>query len=81
VKIFPPKKRDLGIDAEGESNTVQKSVAVFPSPAGMSLTKLSLALNNLPSPSSRKFDQNKSRNLVHFLQCMKGSQTNIIAGE
>jgi len=31
-----------------------KGVAVFPSPAGMSLTKLSLAGNNLPSPSPRK---------------------------
>jgi len=32
----------------------KKGLAVFPSPAGMLLTKLSLAGNNLPSPSPRK---------------------------
>ena len=32
--------------------TVKKGLALFPSPAGMSLTKLFLAGNNLPSPST-----------------------------
>jgi len=34
--------------------TVKKSLAIFPSPAGMSLTKLSLAGNILPNPSPWK---------------------------
>jgi len=34
--------------------TVIKGLAVFPSQAGMSLAKLFLARNNLPSPSLRK---------------------------
>jgi len=38
----------------------------FPSPAEMSLTKLSLAGNNFPVPVQGRFVQNKSRNLVIF---------------
>jgi len=34
--------------------TVKKGLALFPSSAGMSLTKLSLAGINLPNPSPRK---------------------------
>jgi hypothetical protein len=35
--------------------TVKKSLAVFPSPVGMSLTKLSLAGNNLIIPGHGEF--------------------------
>jgi len=45
----------------------KKGVAVFPSPAGMSLTELSLAGNNLPNLVPGRFGQNKSRNLVNFV--------------
>jgi len=45
----------------------KKGLVIFPSPAGMSLTKLSLAGNNLPIvPVQGKFGQTKSRNLVIF---------------
>ncbi len=33
----------------------KKSLAIFPSPAGMSLTKLSLAMKNLYIPSQGEF--------------------------
>jgi hypothetical protein len=45
-KIFPRILRDY---------TVKKRIAVFPSPGGMSLTKLSLAGKNLIIPGQRKF--------------------------
>jgi hypothetical protein len=37
--------------------TVKKNLAVFPSPAGMSLIKLFLGGNNLVFPAQREFDQ------------------------
>jgi hypothetical protein len=37
--------------------TVKKRLTVFPSPAGMSLTKLSLAGNNLIIPGQAEFGQ------------------------
>jgi len=50
-------------------HTVKKRFHDFPSPAGISLTKLSLAGNNVPNPSPWKVWSKKSRNLVIFLQC------------
>ena len=47
--------------------TVKKRFSRFLSPARMSLTKLSLAGNNVPNSSPRKFWSKKSRNLVNFL--------------
>jgi len=41
----------------------KKGLAIFPSPAGMSLTILSLVGNNLPSPSPGKVWSKKTRNL------------------
>jgi hypothetical protein len=35
--------------------TVKKKLAIFPSPAGMSLTKISLAGNNLIIPGQEEF--------------------------
>jgi hypothetical protein len=37
--------------------TVKKRLATFPSPAGMSFTKLSLGGNNLIIPAQREFDR------------------------
>ncbi len=45
--------------------TVKKGIAVFPSPAGISLTKLSLAGNNLIIPGQEEFGNRKP-----FLQCI-----------
>ena len=42
-----------------QSMSCKKGLAVFPSPAGMSLTKLSPAGNNLPSPSPWKVSSKK----------------------
>jgi len=50
------------------SYTVKKGLAVFFSPAGISLTKLSLAGNNLPNPSPWKiwsWKIQESRNFVY----------------
>jgi len=48
-------KKKLGIDPDlGKGYIVKKGLAIFPSIAWMSLTKLSLAGNNLPSPSPRR---------------------------
>jgi len=45
----------LGLKMAGLNSVhCKKGLAMFPSPAGMSLTKLSLAGNNLPSPSPGK---------------------------
>ncbi len=51
----------------------KKRLAIFPSPAGMSLTKLSLAGNNLIIPAQGgfgKWNHGKIDNL--FLQCIMG---------
>jgi len=51
--------------------TVKKRLAIFPSPAGMSLTKLSLAGNDLPIPSSWKVWSKEIQESRKFLlQCM-----------
>jgi len=56
----------------------KKRFMVFPSPAGMSLAKLSLIGNNLPSPRkvwSKKIQESRT----FFLQCSNTS-TNFLAG-
>jgi len=48
----------------------EKSFSGFPSPAGMSVTKLSLAGNNLPNPSPRKvWSKQIQESRTFFLQC------------
>jgi len=50
-----PVEVHVGSERSGQRNhTVSKGLVVFPSPAGMSLTKLSLAGNNVPNPSPWK---------------------------
>jgi len=44
----------VGTDQHWALHTVIKGLAIFLSPAGMSLAKLFLAGNNLPSPNTRK---------------------------
>ncbi len=48
---------DITLERVGGMNihTVKKRLPVFPSPAGMPLTKLSLAGNNLIIPGQRDF--------------------------
>jgi len=53
----------------------KKGLAVFLSPAGMSLTKLSLAVNNLHSPSPRKV---WSKQIQDFFSVYEYAQTYII---
>jgi hypothetical protein len=48
--------------------TVKKELAIFPSPAGMSLTKLSLAGNILLIPGQGEFSDGKIA--TPFLQCI-----------
>jgi hypothetical protein len=43
--------------AAEKAYTVKKRFAIFPSPAGMSITKLSLAGNNLIIPAQGEFGQ------------------------
>jgi len=47
--------------------TVKKGLAVFRSPARMALNKLSLAGNNLPSPSPRKFWSKQIQESYNFV--------------
>ncbi len=47
--------------------TVKKGLTIFPSPAGMSLTELSLGGNNLNIPAQPKKNQRKKRRLRAFV--------------
>jgi len=50
---------------------LKKGLAVFPSPARILLTKLSLAVNNLPCPSPRKvWSKQIQESYTFFLQCI-----------
>ncbi len=53
--------------------TVKKRLAIFPFPAGMSLTKLSLEVNNLNIPGQGEFGKWHPglgrENFYTFLQC------------
>jgi len=76
LSIFPPLSHPLPLWTENFNISIlncKKGLAVFPSPAGMSLTKVSsLTLPGIiyPVPVPGRFGQNKSRNLVNFLlQC------------
>jgi hypothetical protein len=42
---------------QGQSINCKKSVSIFPSPARMSITKLSLAMKNLIIPGQGEFAQ------------------------
>jgi len=74
--------RNSGVHSTRETYTVKKRLAVFPSLAGMSLSKHSLAGNNLRSPSPRKVWLNQiqeSRNSFFTVQDLnpvhQGGQT------
>ena len=55
--------------------TVNKGLAIFLSPSGMSITKLSLAGNNLPNPSPWKVWSKQIQESRNFsLQCRDGKE-------
>ena len=60
------KNEKKGSERKIEGKHCKRRLSGFPSPAGMSFTKLSLAGNKVPSPNPGRFGQNKSKKLVNF---------------
>jgi len=69
MKSYSLEEDGMGKSPVSYMYTVKKGLAVFSS--GMSLTKLSLANNDLPSPSPRNFwSKQIQESRIYFLQCM-----------